>query len=1834
MCCIRRVIMRRKRGFTGIALPSLLLTPMLLGAISARAAITYSMGVPIITNYAAPGYVIDSDASRGQTNYFRHLLPVRMPVIVGKTGAGQESSAAMAVRFRLRNQATGELHPLQGGATTITTSPQSALFLSPGTNTLNFNTNLIPTAKLDPYVNYRVEAEVYQTSGGALLGTNQSVNRTFIHFRGPWGSDTALNVVPMFTATSLTQRWLANTDLAQTNLLADVTFTLHRYDQPTVSPATNTVLVRYVIELHANGAPETPIPLASGVFNADPSPAVPTYLTGSGGLLQRPATVGFTRQIAYRPAPGVQLDSVGKTHRLRVRLEHIEDPPTFTYVAGPTGTTGFLRFLHFNGQLEFGSMLTTIRSITNNPITGATVVSPDLHTTLGLALNGATLDGFPGYTAGPGSISIGLRSDGSAYCRSPSSIGLVPPGIDLAEMNGVRFFRNQLTLDAAGAKAGQLEVILPAGFGWATTNNARRLEGTMIFNGPHQLDSQLLPTADLTVTPPGGNQLWVAEETKPATVRVSSLTWRRLLGRFEMPTFSPASVFHVQQHQYTALSNAPVAAAYKTKPSNDAYWRTVSGVGTDFVVTAGYKAGAELSGEFEFGGNGGWVHVAHFPERAAFLSGTGLMRVVNDRVQTEDSHLNLAAAPGFVTVPVSADCVEPGCGTTSPTNAFLYPDNLQLRFTTDGGLVGVGDITPDFALRWGWIPSLGSYAHQTDAFARGSVHWPGHFLHGQYNNVLGEFPQDRRPGVILLSGANPATGDVTERPGNFGSYWLGHADYAGMNFRAGPSNSITASGLLGQSTLGGGQYGPYDLKGRSKYYVRRSGISGIHDKVQTAPQLVLINGYQFTFLNFGLAFLSNENVDSRTEGSLYLPYPTDATIAFERLMFLCNGALDKADVQNGPQSIVAKYWEAPLDVSAIEFTRDPAQLCNPGNGFLALGVDACMAHVSDSFQGKLGVFPHGNFIPRNGGPTNLDSRLLAPSQVKVRGPRRAAPGASGYETYYVTPTVGAFFNTLGNAPNYVHPNPGPGALEKGFINLPGLVKVSFFEALPAHLQTASHRPPANPDNPGVWGNAEIFLANGTWSSKSFFQNGYHDPDNRGFPGSTAANLLNYRTNATYFTRAKQEWLGGAIDFNFPVRWDFPTRSFRSVTPIKDDFVVLNMEQRIAYLSAERAEVRFGAQVGLPQVNLANFVLDTVGEATGMATVISNALGSAVVGSLNTGLERMNGLLADRMEEHFERFLGSSLDSLANQIHAHLLTQWTGTGWVGGTAPSLSNYFAGAFPLVEQQIWSKLGGGPGSQIAELGSALDQTIAALDTFTGPQGLLRPGVNGAVDPALMRTLVRVLVEELAAEVSGNLAAVVGNLAAAELDALFVPHLESAAPTLADLRNACVELRTALFQVRTSLNGQFGTELNSLLAAALSSEFAALNEQIRSNIRSYLGTFNANNRFNLASTTVVKQKLRRSVTDKFYATAYVANVQSTIKQRVFDLNGALRSALDSTFGQVNEIVKGALTSAFTDLDLGFSNVLGLFGPAMASAGIDGYAIFNGDALRQVRVDAKFQWSVPEKTTFNAFMEINQYQSGADDSPCGVAGMDAAEVILGAVNVPFDFLSPDLRADINTKFSFAITPQGKLQPIGFAGSVQKTAGEVSFEAFSITDLAVAVAFGAEENYLSAALGLRFNSYKAKGGIFFGRTCSLAPIMMWDLFAAGALGQPNPTFTGAYVYGEAHIPVSEAMLGIPATCFFRVNAGMGLGIFYFVEGPTYGARGKLLVSGDALCMLSLGGELNMAGLKQGSKFKLTGQGRVYVEIGVCPLCVEASRTVKISAETGGGKSNGSKPSVK
>jgi hypothetical protein len=127
---------------------------------------------------------------------------------------------------------------------------------------------------------------------------------------------------------------------------------------------------------------------------------------------------------------------------------------------------------------------------------------------------------------------------------------------------------------------------------------------------------------------------------------------------------------------------------------------------------------------------------------------------------------------------------------------------------------------------------------------------------------------------------------------------------------------------------------------------------------------------------------------------------------------------------------------------------------------------------------------------------------------------------------------------------------------------------------------------------------------------------------------------------------------------------------------------------------------------------------------------------------------------------------------------------------------------------------------------------------------------------------------------------------------------------------------------------------------------------------------------------------------------------------------------------------------------------------------------------------------------------------------------------------------------------------------------------------------------------------------------------------MVDEDVAEVLGNPSPTFTGAYVYGECHIPISEAILGIPASCFFRISAGVGAGAFYFTEGNTLGGKIFASVSGEALCVVSIKGEVTMIGLVTNGELRFSGKGRLSGKAGACPFCIKFGKSATITYQGG------------
>jgi len=265
-------------------------------------------------------------------------------------------------------------------------------------------------------------------------------------------------------------------------------------------------------------------------------------------------------------------------------------------------------------------------------------------------------------------------------------------------------------------------------------------------------------------------------------------------------------------------------------------------------------------------------------------------------------------------------------------------------------------------------------------------------------------------------------------------------------------------------------------------------------------------------------------------------------------------------------------------------------------------------------------------------------------------------------------------------------------------------------------------------------------------------------------------------------------------------------------------------------------------------------------------------------------------------------------------------------------------------------------------------------------------------------------------------------------------------------------------------------------------------------------------------------------------------------------------------------------------------------------------------------------QLKVPEDLQLRAYFEMNCYDSDTDTgtSACLENGTQVVEVKIGALDVPLDWISPDMRANLEVRFSMQTQPT--VRPSGIGGAFELTGGELDFQSFKITAFAAGIAIGERENYLAATARVIVSSYEAAGGIFFGKTCSIEPLMLVDPDVGELLG--TPPFTGAYVYGEVWIPLSEVVLGIPASCLFRISAGLGAGVFYFVEGPTYGGRMLMGVSGEALCIVSIRGEVSMTGVMNAGSLRFRGRGTLTGKAGACPFCLKFRESANVTYQDG------------
>jgi len=355
------------------------------------------------------------------------------------------------------------------------------------------------------------------------------------------------------------------------------------------------------------------------------------------------------------------------------------------------------------------------------------------------------------------------------------------------------------------------------------------------------------------------------------------------------------------------------------------------------------------------------------------------------------------------------------------------------------------------------------------------------------------------------------------------------------------------------------------------------------------------------------------------------------------------------------------------------------------------------------------------------------------------------------------------------------------------------------------------------------------------------------------------------------------------------------------------------------------------------------------------------------------------------------------------------------------------------------------------------------------------------------------------------------------------------------------------------------------------------------------------------------------------------VEEMQFVLRQTLYDIHDRVTSSLQSVLDQLSGVIKEVVAQAIGDLEEQINPLIGTVDQYMGSGEITGYAEVNGDSLRKLRLDAQMQLKLPEEMSLHVYLEILSYSSEDNfvESGCIQPGEKAVEVRMGAKDVAIDWIS-DIRVNLEVKMSLKdhlADPFDFPVPNGVGGSFEMTDGVLNFQSFQVLEFGATIAVGGDEAYIGAKARAVFSDYEVAAAIFFGRTCTLEPLLFVDP-DIGEVVNAGTTFTGAYVYGEVWLPISELVLGVPASCMFRIDAGVGAGAFYFVEGATYGGKMLLGVSGEALCMVNIRGDVKMIVASQAGNMRGSGTGKFSAKVGSCPFCIKFRKSVKIKYNNG------------
>jgi hypothetical protein len=1804
----------------------------------AHAAFTSTISRLIITN--PDDVIVAADGTDGDPESNRHGVSAQATLRFTGTGLVPQS-ALFRTHFQLLDEAgtVVDLDDGAGGVTSTVTVEQPG-GVPGGIGTIRtdqfIRAVLIPSTPLNPAGAYRVYASLErEVPPGSGVFTEASTPRTtapqyFFYFAAGEPTDAEFHVLGDVDQVVMNSTVIIRSQPGQEEFSAQVDGRLLRFDELGAAPTSDDVTVTLRMRLLDDSDPLAPVDVVLAADTTSFVVSVPTYRQDE--MIQNPSVTPISQRVSFAPADWLTFDPL-RPYRLEVTMETLESDGVTVIPQGFPRSPATMpsRLLGLSGKLFAGAPETVFTGIANDPTSAAIVPAPandpaggDWFTSqLAIAIGTGTYSAAPGRTYGDGvPFPVMIFRNGDALMVDTAKQALSTPEVDIETVAGLRVIRTILQLTPNGVVADALGLVLPPGFGVTTSPTARRLLPVLEVRDV-LLDDSLLPAASpVRFEAPGGVSWYACHDTLPLRLRTPYIQWNRGEGTL---TFSVESQEWVRLNEHLR-HEVGVLTTLQQRFGNDGFYRFVARVG-DVSIAADADGKALLTTQMDIDPG---FFISHFPLGQPVDwsgGGRGQLTLVNS-VVTEPSFIDTLNP---TTLRYHRGCPGPDCpGSKVEAGNFEFAaDDATMRFTPDRGLQAAGNVVAQ-TMEWGTIDDSPRFAHRTTEWTRAGFHVPGHAL------VSSSLPTVDQAAALLLTGyGSPEVADRLERPLT-PEYSEGFSDYAGLNFRTTDQQA--------QSILANRETPPYALKLRSKYYVRPAGVNGIHDAVSLLPPVLTMYGFDVTLDGLRLAYLDNENTDSRTGGSVRVPDPVTPALGFDlqfkNLFFKCQGQPGVCTLDTRGETKTLDYWETDFIPLSMEFKQPVLNGCaDVATGFIALGVETKLPAVTASrLFGEFAFKASGNFVTE-GDPLSaglgVDSRLELPTQLTIAGP--------GSKPWKLTPATKAYFNNPELPAGKARP-------DRGFLSFAGTMDLPWYQDCKVHVHASSSSRATELSQQFLMGGWHADPTRGPgegWKDglgHHFFTHRNFDTNHYAFEGADVNEYRNPATS-TFNPLGERVWLN-TVDFSFPLQWQGTTRRFDAASIQRDLLVLGGVHRSLTSLTPEIAELTFGAEYqGLPRLNTAKLITGAIEEVTGLFSGLSQAMGEAL--PIANAIQQLDGLLAEQMARALDPPLDAALETPVQLVYEGL-----------GNAAAIDAQLA----TVRAELTAV--GSDGALVTDITQRLDQAeqglniLIALLNSADPAG--EPGVGSMVKALLAQSDIPAL------------AAIAG----AAVDEVLVAELPKMDPQLRSLSQALTSVRDRLRQARTVTLSQV-----SALFAALGKSGQALDTASRAaldDIKARYGALPDPVRWRAENPPhIVVPQLKRLIKERLLATVLVPKLQSVLKQNLADLNTSFRGALDDLFGEVNTLLRTVVEEKASDytagLDATVNGALGDIAGKLGAAKLEGYAQINDESLRLLDINGQFEFNVPDKMKVGAHLRIQEFDSDSPPSGCRNGTTRLTEVIVDA-NAEISWIGEGIRAEVGSKITLQndppSNPKAPLVVRGFDGYFGLT-GQIGIGPVVVTEVRLAAGMGSiavgggktkDWAYIAAKARGRMNAYEVAAGLFFGRTCDLKVIADIDAEVGKALSKASPSLegtlplTGVYAYGEGWIPLNE-VFGIPSTCLFTIRVGGGAGFFAFVndEGRILvGAKQFFGVEGTLLCIFSIRGELKLVGLVDvpgtpsvangglgsdpkngglldradrpapaGASLTLFGDGFVQGRFGPCPFCLKISKSLGIMLRVGG-----------